>query len=147
MKSSLCPLPSARGMSVLVGTGDIIWSGLYVISSTVGFVVLLGLLNVFYINPFGVRKWWYKGLLFVACMVASVVIFGGMVVGLWHIWERQNHAKDTSNNTYTKAEENEQNGTAEPKDSRQEHASISTVTRYGIRPNFKGLFRLSFILG
>ncbi|KAI9126546.1 hypothetical protein K1719_002142 [Acacia pycnantha] len=140
MKSSLCPMPSASGMSVLVGTGDNIWSGLYVISSTVGFVILLGLLNVFYINPFGVRKWWYKGLLFVACMVASVVIFGGMVVGLWHMWERQSYAKEISNNTNTKAEKIEQNGTATPKDTSQEYAGISTVTRYGSRPDFKEIF-------
>ncbi|XP_058723654.1 ferric reduction oxidase 7, chloroplastic-like [Vicia villosa] len=60
-------------------------TGLYVISSTLGFVILLALLNIYYINPFGVYQWWYKGLLFAVIMVASVVIFGGIVVGFWHM--------------------------------------------------------------
>lgn len=134
-KSSLCPLPSACSMSVLVGTGDNIWSGLYMISSIVGFVILLGLLNVLYINPYGVTKWWYRGLLFVACMVASVVIFGGLVVGLWHIWDRQSFAKETK-----AGKTDQQNGTATPEDPSIENFANSTVTRYGSRPDFKEIF-------
>ena len=87
IKSSFCPMASDCGMSVLVGTGDNFWSGLYVISSTVGFVILLALLYVYYIAPFHIETWWYKGLLYLICMVASVVIFGGSVVAMWHIWE------------------------------------------------------------
>ncbi|KAF2317263.1 hypothetical protein GH714_019165 [Hevea brasiliensis] len=40
--SSICTATKGYGMSVLVGTGDNIWSGLYIICSTVGFVSLLG---------------------------------------------------------------------------------------------------------
>lgn len=137
-------MPSARGMSILVGTGDNVWSGLYVISSTVGFVILLGLLNIFYINPFGITKWWYKGLLFVACMVAGVIIFGGLVVGLWHIWEKRSYATDISDST--KTEIIEQNGGEAPKDPSRENLTYSTVTRYGSRPHFKGMFSTSSIL-
>ena len=95
IKSSFCPVPSDFGMSVLVGTGDNFWSGLYVISSTVGLVILVALLNIYYVKPYGVYKWWYKGLLFVICMVASVVIFGGLVVGLWHIWEEKSFTRES----------------------------------------------------
>lgn len=130
-------MPSDYGMSGLVGTGDNFWSGLYVISSTLGFVILLSLMNIYYINPFGVYKWWYKGLLFVVCMVASVVIFGGIVVGLWHMWEKQSSVKDKSNNI--KVDKIEQNGSVAPKDPSQDNISKLTVIRYGFRPDFKGI--------
>ncbi|XP_061354208.1 ferric reduction oxidase 6-like isoform X2 [Gastrolobium bilobum] len=143
IKSSFCPVrpvPSACGMSVLVGTGNNFWSGLYVISSTVGFLILLSLLNIYYINPFGVYKWWYKGLLFVICMVASVVIFGGLVVGMWHIWEKKSSMRDKSNNI--KVDKTEQNGSMPPKDPIQDKIAKSTVIRYGSRPDFKEIFAL-----
>ncbi|KAF2317265.1 hypothetical protein GH714_019180 [Hevea brasiliensis] len=43
--SSICTATKGYGMSVLVGTGDNIWSGLYIICSTVGFVSLLEILG------------------------------------------------------------------------------------------------------
>lgn len=141
IKSSLCPVPSDCGMSVLVGTGDNYWSGLYVISSTFGFVILLALLNIYYINPYGVYKWWYKGLLFVICMVASVVIFGGTVVGLWHFWEKQSSLRDKSNGI--KVDKIEQNGSVAPEDPSEDNIAKSTVIRYGSRPDFKGIYIFS----
>ena len=48
-------------MSSLVGTGDNMWVGIYVITSTIGFVTLLGLLDIFYINPKGIYIWCIKG--------------------------------------------------------------------------------------
>ena len=130
-------MPSDSGMSVLVGTGNKFWAGLYVISSTVGFVILWWLLQVLYINPYGVYKWWYKGLLFVVCMVAGVVIFGGLVVILWHIWEKKSFAKENYNGR--KVDKIEQNGIEVPKDPSQENIAKSTVVRYGLRPDFKGM--------
>ncbi|KAL0364938.1 UNVERIFIED_CONTAM: Ferric reduction oxidase 7, chloroplastic [Sesamum angustifolium] len=124
------------GMSVLVGTGNIIWSGIYLIVSTVGLVITVALLDVFYINPYQVTSWWYKGLLFIACMAASVLIFGGLVIGLWHLWERKTSSHECEKNT--------ENGTVkqnEPnihKDSGKEQY-IST-TLYGQRPDFRGIF-------
>ena len=94
MNSSPYPVFDRRSMSVLVGTGNNRWSGLYVISSTLSFVILMYLLDIFYINRLGMSSWWYKGLLFVICMLASVFIFGGLVVGLWHLWERRNAARE-----------------------------------------------------
>ncbi|KAK2448208.1 ferric reduction oxidase [Trifolium repens] len=140
IKSSLCPfsMPSDYGMSGLVGTGNNIWSGLYVISSTLGFVLLLSLLNIYYINPFGVSKWWYKGLLFVVCMLASVVIFGGIVIGFWHMWEKQSSLNDKSNNI--KVDQVEQNGSVDEKDPSQDNVTKLTKVRYGSRPDFKEIF-------
>lgn len=142
----MCPFPSDCGMSVLVGTGDNFWSGLYVISSTLGFLFLLSLLYIYYINPYGIYKWWYKGLLFVVCMVASVVIFGGTVIGLWHNWEKRTSLRDKSNNT--KVDKTEQNGSVALEDPSQDNIAKSTVLRYGSRPDFKGMFSFSlfFIL-
>lgn len=137
IKSSFCPMASDCGMSVLVGTGDNVWSGLYVISSTVGFVILLALLYVYYIAPFHIETWWYKGLLYLICMVASVVIFGGSVVAMWHIWEKQNSLKDNSNDT--KVDKIHQNGSLTPKAPSQVSIAKSTVIRYGSRPDFKGM--------
>jgi hypothetical protein len=130
-------MPSDYGMSGLAGTGNNFWSGLYVISSTLGFVLLLSLLNIYYINPFGVSKWWYKGLLFVVCMLASVVIFGGIVVGFWHMWEKQSSIKDKSNNI--KVDQVEQNGSVDEKDPSQDNVTKLTKVRYGSRPDFKGM--------
>ncbi|CAI8590458.1 unnamed protein product [Vicia faba] len=142
IKSSLCPfpMPSDYGMSGLVGTGNNFWSGLYVISSTLGFVILLALLNIYYINPFGVYKWWYKGLLFVVCMVASVVIFGGIVVGFWHMWEKQSSLKDNSNNI--KVDKIAENGNVASKDPSRDNLAKLTDVRYGSRPDFKDIFEL-----
>jgi ferric-chelate reductase len=78
---------SPSPMSVLVGTGknNIIFYGLYVISSTLGFLILSGLLHILYSNPFAIASWWYTGLLLVICMLASVFLFGGLVVGILHL--------------------------------------------------------------
>ncbi|XP_045804561.1 ferric reduction oxidase 7, chloroplastic-like isoform X3 [Trifolium pratense] len=140
IKSSLCPfsMPSDYGMSGLVGTGNNFWFGLYVISSTLGFVILLSLLNIYFINPSGLEKEWYKGLLFVVCMLASVVIFGGIVVGFWHMWEKQSSLKDKSDNI--KVDQVEQNGSVDQKDPSQDNVTKLTAVRYGSRPDFKEIF-------
>ncbi|MED6219841.1 hypothetical protein PIB30_039500 [Stylosanthes scabra] len=142
-KPSMCPMPSDFGMSVLVGTGDNFWSGLYVIASTIGFVILLALLYIFYINPYGVYKWWYKGLLFVICMVASVVIFGGFVVALWHVFEQRKSLKENSNDSEKVDHKIEQNGSVAHKSSIQDSSvAKSIVTRYGSRPDFKEIYEM-----
>ncbi|CAL5328769.1 unnamed protein product [Camellia sinensis] len=88
------PIRNKCGISVLVGTGNIIWFGVYVMVSTIGLVLSVGLLQIFYINPFDITYWWYKGLLFVICMVASPIVFGGVVIGLWHLWDRKTLARE-----------------------------------------------------
>ncbi|WJX27420.1 ferric-chelate reductase (NADH) [Trifolium repens] len=110
IKSSLCPfsMPSDYGMSGLAGTGNNFWSGLYVISSTL------------------------------VCMLASVVIFGGIVVGFWHMWEKQSSIKDKSNNI--KVDQVEQNGSVDQKDPSQDNVTKLTNVRYGSRPDFKDIF-------
>ena len=53
---------------------------------------------------------------------------------------RERESKEISNNSNTMAEKIEQNGTLNPNDPSQDYAGISTVTRYGSRPDFKGMF-------
>ncbi|KAM1089580.1 hypothetical protein TB2_017000 [Malus domestica] len=136
------PRPKRCSMSVLVGSGDNLWSGLYLISSTVGLVIILGLLDVLYINPYRISAWWYKGLLLLLCMVASVVVFGGLVVGLWLLWERkfspQDQCEDDTSDVY-KAEHEETVGRSDSNEHR-ENLSKLTGIRYGARPNFKEIF-------
>lgn len=123
-------------MSVLVGTGNIIWSGIYIIASTIGLVITVALLDILYINPYNIYYWWYKGLLFFACMVVSVVVFGGLVIGLWHFWERKTSVHEI--------EETIETGTSPQNEAKMHKTSgkeqyINTI-RYGQRPDFRGMF-------
>ena len=139
VNSSVFPALSGRGMSVLVGTGNNIWSGIYVILPVLGFVLFMGLLNIYYINPFGINAWWYKGLLFVLCMVASVVIFGGAVVGLWHLWERRiSESEEFEDNQIKIGMVKHINGSMEDKESNHESLASTSTIQYGCRPDFKG---------
>lgn len=126
-------------MSALVGTGNNLWSGLYIIISTVGFVVLVALLRIFYTNPYQVSTWWYQGLLFIACMVASVIIFGGLVIGLWHHWDKKVSSKDYEHeNGKINFESVQSNETAAHKDLTRKNFESWTIIQYGSRPDFKG---------
>ena len=139
------PVSNSCSMSVLVGTGNNIWSGLYVISSTLGFVILLYLLDTFYINPYNISPWWYKGLLLLICMLASVFIFGGVVAGLWHLWERRNAAREACKDNRIMVEKMQHNEIVAHTDSSQQKLASSINTYYGSRPNFKGIAsQLSF---
>lgn len=123
-------------MSVLVGTGNIVWSGMYLVVSTIGLVVLVGLLNYFYINPYQITHWSYKGLLLLACMIASVVVFGGLTIGLWHLWEGRTSAEEEANDT-EKIGLVQGNAPFMRKKSGQQHY-INTI-QYGQRPDFGGM--------
>ncbi|KAM7481923.1 hypothetical protein LguiB_006506 [Lonicera macranthoides] len=137
VNSSVFPASKRGSMSILVGTGNIIWSGIYVIVSTIGLVILVGLLNMFYINPFEISSWSYKGLLFVICMVASVSLFGGLVISFWHLWERKTSAFDESENGEN-VDIAQQNKLVMPKDSCL--PSFVSSIQYGKRPDFKEIF-------
>ncbi|KAI3770748.1 hypothetical protein L6452_01891 [Arctium lappa] len=131
------PAPSHGGMSSLVGTGNIIWSGAYVVISTIGLVVSVALLNIFYINPYNITDWWYKGLLFTICMAASVVLFGGFVIGLWHLWDTKTSVQKNS--------EGQKNLGGLQNDGYNVHKNASqedfiNITKYGQRPDFKEIF-------
>jgi hypothetical protein len=133
INSSLCPMSKGCGISVLVGTGHNTWSGLYVMSSTAGFVILMYLVDIFYVNPFDIEAWWHLGILFLACMVASVFIFGGFVVGLWHLWDRRISAKEQCEDNAGRTE------TVAQKDSDEESLANFTSIHYGARPDFNGM--------
>lgn len=127
-------------MSVLVGTGNNIWSGIYVITSTVGFVILVGLLDICYINPLSISTWWYKGLLFGTCMIASVLIVGGIVVGLWHIWERRISASEVCEKDRKKIGMMEQYEHLTHRTLSLENLASSNSIHYGCRPDFQGMY-------
>ncbi|XP_041013294.1 ferric reduction oxidase 7, chloroplastic-like isoform X1 [Juglans microcarpa x Juglans regia] len=128
------------GISALVGTGNKIWVGCYVIISTIGFVISLSLLDICYINPFSISYWWYKGLLFVACMVVSVLIYGGIVVGLWHLWDKRTLVREESQEDGVKTDMMRRNEVFTEKNLYQETLASSYPVRYGCRPDFKEIF-------
>lgn len=142
MNSCIYPTTKRSAMSVLVGTGDNVWSGIYVVASSIGFIVFLGLLEVFYINPYHISTWWYKGLLLVLCMVASVVFVGGFVVALWHLWERRMFASEVSEYDHSSKKSNTvlQDVTVEHQMSGEEYLLSSSSLKYGSRPDFKEIF-------
>lgn len=139
-RASIEPLNSAAipackgscGMSVLVGTGNILWSGIYVMASTLGLVITVALLNIFYINPYNPYSW-YQGLLLVVCMIVSVVVFGGFVIVLWHFWERKTlamHEMDETRKIENVSKDKKSSGKGE---------YVNNIL-YGQRPDFGGIF-------
>lgn len=122
-------------MSVLVGTGNKIWSGLYVIIPSIGLVICVGLLDIFYINPYSVSYWWYLGLLFVFCMVATVLVFGGFVAGLWYVLEERNSDTNDSgeDGNYINVSR-----LKEPVPYKELLCQENIDIQYGRRPCFKG---------
>lgn len=141
-----CVFPSLTGrrMSGLVGTGHVAWSGLYLVASTIGFVISVFLLNVLYINPFNITSWWYKGLLFMGCMAAGVVIFGGFVICVWQLWERKTSSKQDFNAAAAAAHNLGIKPAGMDKISGQQQY-VSTI-RYGQRPDFGGTLRYVMLI-
>ncbi|XP_057502904.1 ferric reduction oxidase 6-like [Actinidia eriantha] len=136
-----CPVVNRCGISVLVGTGDNVWSGIYLVVSTIGLVLSVGLLQVYYINPFSISSWWYKGLLLFACMVVSPIIFGGVVVGLWHLWERKTSEREVyEDDDGQKIDIFPGNEPRASKESSQDYVATSNTIRYGQRPDFGEIF-------
>ncbi|KAI3754967.1 hypothetical protein L1987_54759 [Smallanthus sonchifolius] len=126
--------PSRSGMSRLVGTGNLMWAGTYVVVPTIGFLVSLTLLNIFYINPYGISYRWYKGLLLLICMVTSVVIFGGLVIGLW---ARKTSSKEKSQDEKKTAGIQHNESTSHKTSS--DESFVKTI-KYGQRPDMKEIF-------
>lgn len=147
INSSIFPASGIGGMSVLVGTGNIIWSGLYVIMSTLGLMTTVYLLNILYINPHNIHSWWYKGLLFIACMTMSAVLFVGLAIGgLWHMCERKtSYKKECENITKTVGFEHPKERMIHKNSGQEPYLNI---IRYGQRPEFSGTYpNLSLFLG
>ncbi|KAG0480586.1 hypothetical protein HPP92_011444 [Vanilla planifolia] len=135
------PLTSTSNpMSCLVGTGHIAWAGAYVLASTTGFILFYALLELYYLTPFQVVTWWYRGLLFTICMVSSVVILGGMVIFFWDKWEkrRQKYERLMENKDERKSTVNKTISTT-PDFSKEDLSSVQTV-HYGSRPDFRAIF-------
>lgn len=137
MDSHVFPISTSNSsaMSVLVGTGNQIWSGLYVVSAIVGFIVLIALVDMFYINPYGISSWWYKGLIFITCMAVSVPLFGGLVISLWHLWE-----KKAADEEEEELEGSKEKTTMDDDELSQRRFIASKRITYGSRPDFGGNF-------
>lgn len=138
-KSYSFPGINGSSMSGLAGTQNNIWSGIYVISSIIGFLILLGLMEALYITPFNIVCWWFKGLLFVICMITSIVVFGGLVIFLWYHWEERvpNHEKyinDNKKSHLTGCDE------LEMQTNGSKLNIIMNTKHYGCRPNLREIF-------
>ncbi|KAK4743287.1 hypothetical protein SAY87_001288 [Trapa incisa] len=123
------------GMSVVVSTGNLIWFGLYTLASVVGFIVSITLLDIFYVNPFELTMS-YKGFLFVVCMLASVIVFGGTVVLLWYCWEKRTTATEKSE----QSKMNLSRATVFQGDMPRRQSVGTKRVFYGSRPNLKEIF-------
>ncbi|ONK57799.1 uncharacterized protein A4U43_C09F4210 [Asparagus officinalis] len=122
---------NGNSMSCLVGTGNNVWSGIYFTVSTLGFIALFGLMEVYYIQPYKITAWWYKGLLFIISMVMGVIILGGVTIFFWNKWERRN-------SSYEKGTVDDEKSSL-LKANRANLASSQTI-RYGCRPDFADIF-------
>ncbi|XP_037493291.1 ferric reduction oxidase 7, chloroplastic [Jatropha curcas] len=111
------------------------WSGLYVILTTIGFVLLESLVNTFYIKPLIIPLGWYSGLIFLTSMAMSVVIFGGIIVGLWHFHARKYSTAHKEDDGLSLCYDNN----VELKDGCQEKLANFMTIQYGSRPNFKDI--------
>nr|WEQ60891.1 FRO7 [Lycium barbarum] len=139
MHPSISPGFKGCRMSSLVGTGNVVWSGLYVIVSTIGLVITVALVDIFYINAFNVYYWWYKGLLLIGSMVASVLIFGGLVIALWHLWDRKTSSKEESDDATKKVDVLQQKNEISLHKSFGEGRFVNNI-RYGQRPDLQEMF-------
>ncbi|CAI9303269.1 unnamed protein product [Lactuca saligna] len=139
VSSSVFPTPTHGGMSTLVGTGSIIWSGAYMVVSTLGFIVLLAMLDMFYINPYKISYWWYKGLLFTICMAASIILFGGFVIGLWHLWDKKTSFEKNKNSEDEKTVGGLQYYESNVHKNSSRRDFVNNI-KYGQRPDFKEIF-------
>ncbi|XWS07874.1 hypothetical protein CRYUN_Cryun41cG0030000 [Craigia yunnanensis] len=87
--------------------------------------------SMFVLWPYQVSIWWYQGLLFIACMVASVIIFGSLVIGLWNLWDKKVSTRDEhEENDRIKVESAQSNETVAYKDSTRKNLESSTIIQY-----------------
>lgn len=129
---------NGKCISSLVATGNNIWSGVYIILPTVGFITLLTLLKAFYIKPYNITTWWFQGLLFLICMVTSVVVFGGVVVFLWRRWERKFSGYEKCMDGIDKIVQSQSNAPKSEIKTCQTTLLSSIAKKYGCRPNIQG---------
>ncbi|KAF3794316.1 Ferric reduction oxidase 7 [Nymphaea thermarum] len=126
------PETSGSSMSVLVGSGNVMWFGIYIFSSIVGFIIFVSLIEIFYLRRLDISTWWLKGLLYMVCMILGTITFGGAVIMLWNWWEMHVLEHEKVNNSSQLTEQ-------AVSVSRADHTNLvaSGPTCYGQRPNFR----------
>ncbi|WCJ19116.1 ferric reduction oxidase 7 [Euphorbia peplus] len=123
-----------NSISILASTGNKTWFAAYSISSSIGLIVLISIVNLLYIEPYEIVNWWFQGLLLVECMVASVLLFGGAAIRLWHTSENVNDITEIND------EESSSEHADHETDSFPKCFGSSTIIQYSSRPNFKEIF-------
>ena len=73
-------------------------------------------------------------------MVASIFIFGGIVIGLWHLWERKIAANKDCEDDRKKIGTAEQFEHPAHRTLSLEHLASSNTIHYGCRPDFQEIF-------
>uniref|UniRef100_A0A1D1YKS8 ferric-chelate reductase (NADH) n=1 Tax=Anthurium amnicola TaxID=1678845 RepID=A0A1D1YKS8_9ARAE len=140
MIQSSLTMTNGSQMSNLVGTGNNLWAWAYFLAATTSFVISFGLLEMFYIRPHGISSWWYRGLLFIICMVASVIIFGGLIVFFWHHMERGNSSYEKCRDSDNSLDFLEYNKPVVHDELTATNLMSLMTTHYGCRPDFQDLF-------
>ena len=140
---------NGTAISGLVGTGDNFWAAMYFATATLGSFLAYALAQVYYVKRFNVYAWWHLGLLLLVCMAAGVALPGGLVVLLWHLWEKRRLQDDRWDGaaaagaaaTAQHGAEAEQTTNAAG-DGEADASTVSLTalrtTRYGCRPKFQG---------
>ena len=118
-------------MSTLVGTGDKNWSSVYVSLSIIGFLVILGLVDEYIVTPYDLSNEWYIGLVLLACVAASVVVFGGLVAILWRF-------SDEKTTSVLEERDFNRGGSVRILQQHNLDGNKTVNVRYGCRPNFQG---------
>ncbi|KAL5993186.1 hypothetical protein ACLOJK_014109 [Asimina triloba] len=127
--------PNRSRISGLVATGNSIWFGVYFLLSAVGFIAFFT-----FIKAFKIKNWWILGLLFIGCMVAGIVTFGGPVIMLWQRWEKRVLSSEKSGNDGE--EDGSKHSTEQKWQIGANHTKLDSLVsrQYGYRPNLQGIF-------
>eukprot|EP00252_Welwitschia_mirabilis_P001020 TRINITY_DN10_c0_g1_i2.p1 TRINITY_DN10_c0_g1~~TRINITY_DN10_c0_g1_i2.p1 ORF type:complete len:679 (-),score=78.75 TRINITY_DN10_c0_g1_i2:333-2369(-) len=130
-----------RQMSYLVGTGNIIWACIYLVSSVIGFLISMALVKTFIFSHYSMVPWWLKGLYLFLSMVVGIIIFGGASLLLWNMWECRLLKNDQKSEDGSQAGDDSLSYYQEKPISEDSKKLIGLDNiKYGCRPNFKEIF-------
>ncbi|KAJ7535378.1 hypothetical protein O6H91_12G030400 [Diphasiastrum complanatum] len=81
-----------KPMSPLVGTYSNFWTGIYTLTSILGFLVLEGLIQMYYLEPidrntYRIVAWWVRDVFLLIGMIFAITFLGGCTLLVWNCWE------------------------------------------------------------